>query len=145
MGGRSAVLALLAAAGLAAIVAFAPEPRADSAEALERLGRSLPVWTGLPFAGMLLSIALFPLLAPGFWHRNFKKVAVAWAIVFFAPFLLEYGSLAIVKLLEVLLVDYVPFLILLWGLYTVSGGILLLATLVGTPPRSSRRPRASRR
>ncbi len=133
MGGRSAVLALLAAAGLAAIVAFAPEPRADSAEALERLGRSLPVWTGLPFAGMLLSIALFPLLAPGFWHRNFKKVAVAWAIVFFAPFLLEYGSLAIVKLLEVLLVDYVPFLILLWGLYTVSGGILLRATLVGTP------------
>ncbi len=32
-----------------------------------------------------------------------------------------------------LLVDYVPFLILLWGLYTVSGGIYLRATLVATP------------
>ncbi len=132
-GGRSAWVTLLGLAAFAAVLALAPEPRPDAEAALERIGRTLPVWTGLPFAGMLLSIALFPLLAPRFWHHNFKKVAVAWAIVFFSPFLLEFGSLAIVKLLEVLLIDYVPFLILLWGLYTVSGGILLRATLVGTP------------
>jgi Na+/H+ antiporter NhaD/arsenite permease-like protein len=110
-----------------------PAPARDIEPDLEHLARSLPLWTGLPFAGMLLSIALFPLLAPHFWHHHFKKVAVAWAMIFFAPFLVQYGQLAIVRLLEVLLIDYVPFLILLWGLYTVSGGILLRATLVATP------------
>jgi len=100
---------------------------------LEHIARSLPLWTGLPFAGMLLSIALFPLRAPDFWHHHYKKVAVAWALVFFGPFFTQYGVLAAVRLLEVLLIDYVPFLILLWGLYTVSGGIYLRATLVATP------------
>ena len=46
---------------------------------------------------------------------------------------MQYGILAAIRLAEVLLVDYVPFLILLWGLYTVSGGIYLRATLVATP------------
>ncbi len=101
--------------------------------ALEHVARALPLWTGLPFAGMLLSIALFPLFAPHFWHRHYKKVAVAWALVFFGPFFVQYGILAAIRLVEVLLIDYVPFLILLWGLYTVSGGIYLRATLVATP------------
>jgi Na+/H+ antiporter NhaD/arsenite permease-like protein len=60
-------------------------------------------------------------------------VAVAWAVVVAAPWLVEYGSLGLFVLLEVLLLDYVPFLILLWGLFTVSGGILLDARLVATP------------
>jgi hypothetical protein len=38
------------------------------------LGTLLPAWSALPFAGILLSIALFPLLAPVFWHRHFPKV-----------------------------------------------------------------------
>lgn len=133
VSGRSTLWALLAAGALVAVFALAPPPRADAAAALEQLGRRLPAWTGLPFAGMLLSIAIFPLLAPAFWHHHFKKVAVSWALIFFAPFFVEYGQLAVVQLLEVLLVDYVPFLILLWGLYTVSGGIMLRASLVATP------------
>lgn len=99
----------------------------------EEIKRTLPLWSGLPFAGMLLSIALFPLLAPHFWHKHFPKVSIAWAFLFFAPFYVEYGTFATHKVLEVLLVDYVPFVILLWGLYTVSGGIYLRATLVATP------------
>jgi Na+/H+ antiporter NhaD/arsenite permease-like protein len=133
VSGRSTLWALLAGVALVAFLALAPSPKADVEQAIEHLGRRLPVWTALPFAGMLLSIALFPLLAPSFWHRHYRNVAVAWAMVFFAPFFLEYGTLAVVKLLEVLLLDYVPFLILLWGLYTVSGGIMLRATLVATP------------
>jgi len=49
------------------------------------------------------------------------------------PVLHSVRRLAAIRLLEVLLIDYVPFLILLWGLYTVSGGIYLRATLVATP------------
>ena len=129
-----------AAAGTLAVVfgafvaaRFLPAAPPGHEVALEHIARALPLWTGLPFAGMLLSIALFPLLAPHFWHHHYKKVAVAWALVFFAPFFVQYGILAAIKLAEVLLVDYVPFLILLWGLYTVSGGIYLRATLVATP------------
>jgi Na+/H+ antiporter NhaD/arsenite permease-like protein len=130
---RAAVRAL--AAVTAGIVAFRLMPTAPPGHEaqLEHVARALPLWTGLPFAGMLLSIALFPLLAPGFWHHHYKKVAVAWALVFFAPFVVQYNVLAAIRLFEVLLIDYVPFLILLWGLYTVSGGIYLRATLVATP------------
>jgi Na+/H+ antiporter NhaD/arsenite permease-like protein len=130
---RFAMGILLAMAAAAALFwALPPAPPGYEAQ-LEHIARALPLWTGLPFAGMLLSIALFPLLAPSFWHHHFKKVAVAWAFIFFGPFFLQYGVLAAIRLLEVLLVDYVPFLILLWGLYTVSGGIYLKATLVATP------------
>jgi Na+/H+ antiporter NhaD/arsenite permease-like protein len=133
VGSRSA-LGVLAIVALGLVAArLTPTAPAGFEVQLEHIARLLPLWAGLPFAGMLLSIALFPLLAPDFWHHHFKKVAIAWALVFFAPFFTHYGTLAAIRLFEVLLIDYVPFLILLWGLYTVSGGIYLRATLVATP------------
>jgi Na+/H+ antiporter NhaD/arsenite permease-like protein len=130
---RAAISTLVAvAAGIAAFRLLPAAPPGYEVQ-LEHVARALPLWTALPFAGMLLSIALFPLLAPGFWHHHYKKVAIAWALVFFAPFFVQYHVLAAIRLMEVLLVDYVPFLILLWGLYTVSGGIYLRAALVATP------------
>ena len=133
-GGTTAISLAIILCGFAttSVDAAIPDP-AGLEHAAERLGRTLPIWSGVPFAGILLSIALFPLLAPHFWHRHFQKVAIAWALVFFAPFLVQYGQIATFKLVEVLLIDYVPFLILLWGLYTVAGGILIRATLVATP------------
>ena len=44
-------------------------------QAAEIAGRALNAWWGRPFAGLLLSIALFPLLAAGFWHHHIGKVA----------------------------------------------------------------------
>ena len=129
-----AALGALAIVALVVVAARLTPPAPPGYEIqLERIARALPLWAGLPFAGMLLSIALFPLLVPVFWHHHYKKVAIAWALVFFAPFFTQYGILAAIRLIEVLLIDYVPFLILLWGLYTVSGGIYLRATLVATP------------
>jgi Na+/H+ antiporter NhaD/arsenite permease-like protein len=130
---RAAIRTLVVVFGAFVAARFLPPAPPGYEAQLEHIARSLPLWTGLPFAGMLLSIALFPLLAPDFWHHHYKKVAVAWALVFFAPFFVQYHLLAAIRLMEVLLVDYVPFLILLWGLYTVSGGIYLRATLVATP------------
>ena len=130
---RAAVRTLVAVAAALAAFRLLPAAPPGFEVQLEHVARALPLWTGLPFAGMLLSIALFPLLAPGFWHHHYKKVAVAWAFVFFGPFFVQYGILAAIRLLEMLFIDYVPFLILLWGLYTVSGGIYLRATLVATP------------
>ncbi|MEK6679814.1 MAG: sodium:proton antiporter, partial [Nitrospirota bacterium] len=82
---------------------------------------------------MLLSIALFPLLAPKFWHHHFGKVSAFWAIVTVIPLLIGYKGIALSEILHVVIGDYVPFIILLGALYTVSGGILLRGTLVGTP------------
>ncbi|MGW8186844.1 MAG: sodium:proton antiporter, partial [Desulfobacterales bacterium] len=97
------------------------------------LGEKLPLWSCIPFAGMLLSIALFPLLAPDFWHHHFGKVSAFWAATLGIPFLLAYKGFALYEILHIILVDYIPFIILLWSLYTVSGGILLRGSLRGTP------------
>jgi len=97
------------------------------------LGKSIPLWSALPFAGILLSIALFPLFAPGFWHHNFPKISAFWAIAFAVPFLFVYKGAALYEILHIYLADYIPFIILLLGLFTASGGILLRGSLVGKP------------
>lgn len=97
-------------------------------------GASLsPVW-GVPFAGILLSIALMPLLAPSFWHHHYGKVAAAWALAFLLPFAAIHGvSLAGVQLVHALLEEYLPFIILLTALFTVAGGIHIRGNLHGAP------------
>ncbi|MBW1645356.1 MAG: sodium:proton antiporter [Deltaproteobacteria bacterium] len=97
------------------------------------LGEILPLWSCIPFACMLLSIALFPLFAPVFWHHHFGKVSAFWAATLAIPFLFIFKGVAAHELLHVILADYVPFIILLWALFTVSGGILLRGSLRGTP------------
>jgi Na+/H+ antiporter NhaD/arsenite permease-like protein len=97
------------------------------------LGASLPLWSCIPFACMLLSIALFPLIAPEFWHHHFGKISAFWAASLGIPFLVLYRGTALYEILHIILADYVPFIILLWSLYTVSGGILLRGSLRGTP------------
>ncbi|MDB5895072.1 MAG: sodium:proton antiporter, partial [Rhodoferax sp.] len=61
------------------------------AMAAEVPGDQLSAWWGLPFAGILLSIALCPLLTPAFWHHHFGKVAAAWSLAFLLPFAVSYG------------------------------------------------------
>jgi len=99
----------------------------------QALGATLPLWSILPFAGTLLSIALMPLLAPHVWHRHYPKFSAAWAIVFAVPFLFAHKGEAWHEIVHIYVADYVPFIILLWGLFTVAGGIVLGGTLHGTP------------
>ena len=97
------------------------------------LGEVLPLWSTIPFIGILLSIAVFPLVAPKFWHDHFIKVLVLWTLALVVPFLIVYKWLALHEFLHIILADYIPFILLLTALYTVSGGILLKGTLLGTP------------
>lgn len=95
--------------------------------------RMSPLW-GVPFAGILLSIALCPLLTPWFWHHHFGKIAAAWALAFLLPFAVVYGpSVAGSSLVHVMLGEYIPFVILLTALFTVSGGIYIRGNLHGSP------------
>ncbi len=111
----------------------AGEAAAHAAEHAVDLGSVLPLWSAVPFAGILLSIALFPLVAPRFWHHHYPKVSAFWALAFAVPFLLVYRGDALGEILHIYLVDYIPFIILLWALFTVAGGIYVGGTLRGTP------------
>jgi len=101
------------------------------------LGSTLPLWSVIPFVGILLSIALLPLFMPHFWHQNFPKLSAMWAALFAIPFLYIYGSTAVVEILHIYFIDYIPFIILLWGLFVASGGILVSGTLHGSPKVNS--------
>lgn len=98
------------------------------------LGEDLPLFSIIPFAGILISIAIVPLLAPTIWHRNYGKISAAWALSFLIPFLIWKGfSEAIHQFMHVMLLEYIPFIILLFSLFTVSGGIRIKGYLAGTP------------
>ncbi|RUR70824.1 sodium:proton antiporter [Variovorax guangxiensis] len=104
------------------------------ASAAEFDGGSLsPLW-GVPFAGILLSIALLPLLAPAFWHHHYGKVSAAWALAFLVPFATIFGlPLAGGQFVHALVAEYIPFIILLTALFTVAGGIHIRGNLHGAP------------
>ena len=97
-------------------------------------GSQLSAWWGLPFAGVLLSIAVLPLLASQLWHHHYGKITAAWALAFLIPFALSQGlGSAGVALVHVLFGEYIPFILLLTALFTVAGGIYIRGNLHGTP------------
>jgi Na+/H+ antiporter NhaD/arsenite permease-like protein len=96
----------------------------------ESLGHTLPLWSVVPFIGLLLSIALLPLRAPRFWGRPRGQALVAalWSAPVAAYLLWRAPH-------ELLLSgkDYASFLILLAVLFIISGGIVLRGDLRATP------------
>ena len=92
-----------------------------------------PWWAG-PFVCMLLSIAILPIALPVFWHEQYGKVAVFWALAFLAPFAVLHGpEMAFMEFQHTITQEYVPFLILLFALFTISGGVRVTGSLTGTP------------
>lgn len=97
------------------------------------LGQTLPIWSIVPFVGMLLSIALFPLVKGEWWEKHQLLVAGAWSLVFLVPFVFAYGpEVTAEQLAETIVGDYIPFIVLLLGLYVVAGGIHIGGSIVGT-------------
>ena len=87
----------------------------------------------IPFIGILLSIAIIPLIFPSFWHHHYGKVSAFWGILFLVLFLINYFDYTLFYILEVYLKEFIPFIVLLLALFTVSGGILITGNLSGTP------------
>jgi Na+/H+ antiporter NhaD/arsenite permease-like protein len=94
------------------------------------LGRTLSLWSVVPFAGLLLSIALLPLRAPHFWesHKNKGLVAFLWSLPIAVYFLFHMPHELVLSMK-----DYASFLLLLTALFIVSGGIVLKGDLKATP------------
>tara|TARA_B100000029_G_scaffold282697_1_gene276586 strand:- start:2910 stop:4277 length:1368 start_codon:yes stop_codon:yes gene_type:complete len=90
-------------------------------------------WWIVPFMGILLSIAIFPLINEHFWHKNFGKISAFWALLFGIPFYLSFGDETFYYFIHAILLEYIPFIVLLFALFTISGGIVLRGNFVGTP------------
>ena len=89
---------------------------------------------GLPFAGMLLSIALMPLLLPRLWHHHYGKISLGWAALVLLPLAATHGpGMAGGLVLHMLVGEYLPFIVLLTALFTTAGGIYVRGNLHGSP------------
>ena len=107
---------------------------APAAHAATLDGAQLSALWAVPFVGILLSIAIWPLVAPHVWHHHYGKIAAGWALAFLLPYALVFGvGAAGAGLVHALLAEYIPFILLLTALFTVSGGIYIRGNLRGTP------------
>ena len=88
----------------------------------------------IPFIGILLSIAIFPLVMPKYWHHNYGKISLFWGSAFIISFTTYFGMESMkFYLLEVYLKEFLPFIVILIALFTVSGGVLISGNMKGTP------------
>jgi Na+/H+ antiporter NhaD/arsenite permease-like protein len=107
---------------------------ADLHHEAEEIGKSLGVVWVVPFACMLLSIAIMPLAVPHFWHHHYGKVSAFWGLAFLVPFALVHGfDLAVYSVAHTLFLEYISFIVLLFSLFTIAGGVCLRGSLVGKP------------
>ena len=118
-------------AALLGLVLFVPDA-ALAAPPLEGAAMRWP-WA-LPFGGILLSIAIGPLLFPRIWHDHYGKIAFAWSgLTLAALAALQGGAIAVAAFMHAVLAEYLSFIVLLFALYVVAGGILVTGNLRGTP------------
>jgi Na+/H+ antiporter NhaD/arsenite permease-like protein len=113
------------------VLLLAPLP-AQAAPALDGASMGWP-WA-LPFAGILLSIATGPLLFAKFWHAHYGKIAAVWALLTLVPIAIVFGAPnALAAFVHAVLAEYMSFIVLLFALYVVAGGILITGRLRGGP------------
>ncbi len=116
------------AAGALAVSVLAATPAAAAT------GADLSLAWGIPFAGLLASIALMPLLAGHVWHHHYGKIAAGWGALLVLPFAIAFGpARAAGEVWHIVLQEFIPFIALLLALYVTGGGVLLKGSLVGTP------------
>ena len=104
----------------------ASDEHANDHHSLHLDGSTVSVLWCIPFIGILLSIAILPLVAARFWHHHYGKVSLFWGLAFFVPFSYANGiEMGLFYLSEVYLGEFIPFIVLLLALFTVSppGGL----------------------
>lgn len=120
----------------------------------QELGKLLPLWSAVPFVLLLLSIAILPLTAPHFWEKNRNKALVSalfglpvalylatWGSPELASFAQQCLNIGVpvcvngagVEVIVKTALEYFSFILLLWALFTISGGIVIRGSFAGTP------------
>ena len=121
------------AAALLGVLAFSVTAMAESPAG--ETGTAVPsLLYCIPFAGILLCIALFPLVMPTWWEEHQAPVVLAWSLAFVVPFVMGFGAHHTAEVvLECIINDYLTFIVLLFGLFCVAGNITLEGDLAGSP------------
>ncbi len=89
---------------------------------------------GLPFVGLLLTIAIAPIVVPTVWNRHYGKIVALWSLVFVLPdFFAEGFGGTLRRLLDVGLNTYLPFALLMGALFIITGGLRIRGAPHGTP------------
>lgn len=95
---------------------------------------AIPIWLCIPFAGLLLSIAVMPLFKPDWWEKHQPLAVAFWSILFIIPFTAKYGIFTMSEtVLECVVNDYLTFIVLLFGLFCVAGNITIDGEFAGSP------------
>jgi len=108
---------------------------AEVGHAIPGIGDRLPLATVVPFAALLLSIAVFPLMAAHWWEKNRNKgIVVSLLSVPLAMYLIwTYGPEGGGHELLHKVKEYASFMALLAALFVISGGVYVQGSLSGTP------------
>ena len=97
-------------------------------------GQALSLFWAIPFVGILLSIALCPLFLARLWHHHYGKIVLVWTLLFLGAALFSFGLSTTIQLTaHAIIEEYIPFILLLLALFTVSGGILIKSDKISTP------------
>ncbi|MCM0019998.1 MAG: sodium:proton antiporter [Tagaea sp.] len=114
---------------------FAVDPAFAAAEGAPKAdGKAMSLIWILPFVAILAGIALGPLFFAKLWHHHYGKFSVGCAFAFLIPCALVFGpDVALYEFLHTMTIEYIPFIVLLFSLYVVAGGVRFTGELVGTP------------
>lgn len=100
-------------------------------------GADITIAWGLPFVCLLLSISMFPIFRPHFWHKYMLYVALFFTCIMMIGMFIQYSSSAMLEaVLESFLHEYIPFIALIFSLFLVCGGIRIkdeMLNLKGDP------------
>ena len=97
-------------------------------------GRTLGLAWTIPFAGILLSIAILPQIAHRVWEEHIWAISIGWALLALVPLaIVQGGGVVADAALHVALAEYLPFVLLLGALYTIAGGLVVTGNLHGSP------------
>jgi len=122
------LLRFIALAALPLSVTLAPDMAHAAEGGLD--GTRLSLLWALPFAGILLCIATGPVLYHHLWEHHYGKFAAFWAALVVVPLLLVTDTTTVVHTLShTVLLEYLPFILLLLALFTVAGGIYVEGNL----------------
>jgi Na+/H+ antiporter NhaD/arsenite permease-like protein len=134
IGGLSRIVPALALAGAVAALIHLLDPMLRGAISGHVEGAELSLAWAAPLVGLLGSIAILPIAAPHFWHHHYGKVSAFWAFALLIPFAALQGAGPVAaELVHAAALEYTPFVILLFALFTISGGLLVRGNIHGSP------------
>jgi len=93
---------------------------------------NIPLWGSIPFVIMLLAIAIGPLIAEKWWEQNKNKLLVSLFLGIPVTIYMLVNGFSI-NLIDTIIYDYVPFMVLLGSLFIITGGIHISGDIKAKP------------